>query len=588
MYTNKNLLLMPMDKITSFQKRLAYMIIITFLAFSSARLDGFPVHKAHLDQNVFSHVRSLIKKRVTEGGAPPQITINGEPIYATFMLDIFYRRTDFQPAWVVNALKLEQAYYLVETIEASYLEGLTPDHYHLRTIKTLLSEVYENRNKKAPQDPGKLVDLDLLLTDAFLLLGCHFSAGCVNPLTVKAEWFSKHGKLDAAAVLEIALRENRVKETLQGLLPPQDSYAKLKQALNAYRKIVIKGGWPAIPEGSSLKIGFRDERIIPLRQRLIVSGHLDLDDNVPTVTFDRALENAVKKFQKLHGLHIDGVVGPSTLKALNASAHARSRQIELNLERMRWIYRNLGQRYITVNIADFTLDVIENSKKKFSMKVVVGKPFWHTPVFSDKMTYMVLNPSWNVPHSIALEEIIPKIKKDPDYLVKQNMKILKGWSEDEEEIDPNSIDLRSLDARNFKYRFRQEPGPLNPLGNIKFVFPNEFGVYLHDTPSKRLFAKSVRSFSHGCIRLEKPLELAEYLLKGTPDWTREKILAEIGTGKEQKIRLPEPVDIHILYLTAWVDEDGLLNFRDDIYGRDTRLDKSLRENPPRVLEEETQ
>jgi murein L,D-transpeptidase YcbB/YkuD len=579
---------MPVNKIASLHKRLTYIIIIAFLAFSSVRSEGFSVQKAYIDQTVLSHVRSLIKQRVTEGGSPLQITINGDPIYASFMLEIFYKRKDFQPAWVLDDLKLEQAHYLVATIEASYLEGLTPEHYHLRTIKTLLSEVHENSIKKAPQDPEKLVDLDLLLTDAFLLLGCHFSAGCVNPVTVEAEWFTKQGKVDAAAVLEVALRENRIKETLQGLLPPQDSYAKLKQALNAYRNIVIKGGWPAIPQGPSLKIGFKDKRILSLRKRLILSGQLDPDDNIPTVTFDTALENAVKKFQDLHGLDIDGVVGPSTLKALNASAQARARQIELNLERMRWIYRNLGQRYIIVNIADFTLDVVENNKKNLSMKVVVGKPFWHTPVFSDKMTYIVLNPSWNVPHSIAEEETIPKIKKDPDYLAKHNMKILKGWSEDEETIDPNSIDWRSLDARNFKYRFRQEPGPLNPLGSIKFVFPNEFGVYLHDTPSKRLFAKSVRSFSHGCIRVEKPLDLAEYLLNESPDWTREKILAAIETGKEQKIRLPEPVDIHILYLTAWIDDGGLLHFRDDIYGRDERLDKSLRENPPRAVTEESQ
>ena len=561
-------------------------IIISVLAFSSVISEGVSVHKTYADQNALSHIQSLIKKRVTEGGSPPHITIAGEPIFSSFMLEVFYKRKDFQPAWVLNALTLEQAYYLIDTIEASYLEGLTPDHYHLRTIKTLLIDVYEKRNNKAPQDPEKLVDLDLLLTDAFLLLGCHFSAGCVNPVTVEAEWFTKHGKLDAAAVLEIALREHRVKETLQGLLPPQDSYARLKQALNAYRKIAIKGGWPSIPEGPSLKIGAQDERVILLRRRLILSGHLDPEESVPSVTFDRALEDAVKTFQELHGLDIDGVVGSSTLKALNISAEARARQIELNLERMRWISGNLGQRYITVNIADFSLNVVENNTKKLSMKVVVGKPFWHTPVFSDKMTYIVLNPSWNVPHSIAVEETIPKIKKDPDYLSKHNMKVLKGWGEGEEEIDPNSIDWQSLNARNFKYRFRQEPGSLNPLGSIKFVFPNEFGVYLHDTPSKRLFAKSVRSFSHGCIRLEKPLDLAEYLLKGSPNWTREKILAEIGTGKEQIIRLPEPVDIHILYLTAWVDEDGRLNFRDDIYGRDARLDKSLRENPPRVLKEE--
>lgn len=562
-------------------------IIITLsLVLSFVFSEGFSAQKSYYDQTTLSEVRTLIKKHLAEGGSPFHITVRGEPIYSSFMLETFYKRHAFEPAWVLNDMRLLQAYYLIEAIEAAYLEGLTPDHYHLRPVKALLIEVQENISKKAPQDPTTLADLDVLLTDAFLLLGCHFSAGCVNPVTIEAEWFTKRGRVDAAAVLDIALNENRVKETLQSLLPPQDSYTKLKQALQAYRKIVIKGGWPAIPEGPSLKVGFQDERIIPLRQRLIISGYLHPDENIPTVTFDVALENAVKKFQSLQGLDVDGVVGPATLKALNTSAEARALQIELNLERMRWIYRNLGQRYIIVNIADFTLNVIENNRAILSMRVVVGKPFWHTPVFSGKMTYIVLNPSWNVPKSIALEETIPKIRKDPDYLTKHNMKILKGWSENAEEIDPNTINWSSLDVKNFKYRFRQDPGPKNPLGRIKFMFPNEFGVYLHDTPSKRLFSKSVRSFSHGCIRLEKPLDLGEYVLKGDPDWTREKMLAEIETGKEQIVRLPEPVDIHIIYLTAWVDDEGFLHFRDDIYERDARLDESLRENPPRALKEE--
>jgi murein L,D-transpeptidase YcbB/YkuD len=567
-------------------KYLTCTIITLSLALSFVCSEGFSVQKPHYDHITLSQVRTLINKRITEGGSPLNITIRGELIYSSFMLETFYKRRNFQPAWVLNDIRLLQAYYLVDTIEGAYLEGLTPDHYHLRTIKALFTEVQENMSNKAPQDPETLFDLDLLLTDAFLLLGCHFSAGCVNPVTIEAEWFTKRGSVDAAAVLDIALNENRVKETLQSLLPPQDSYTKLKQALKAYRKIVIKGGWPAIPEGPSLKVGFQDERIIPLRQRLILSGYLHPDENIPTVTFDTALENAVKKFQNLHGLDVDGVVGPATLKALNTSAEARARQIELNLERMRWIFRNLGQRYIIVNIADFRLNVIEKNHTSLSMRVVVGKPFWHTPVFSEKMTYIVLNPSWNVPRSIAVEETIPKIKKEPDYLAKHNMKILKGWSENAEEINPDTIDWASLDDQNFNYRFRQEPGPQNPLGRIKFMFPNEFGVYLHDTPSKRLFAKSVRSFSHGCIRLEKPLDLAEYVFKGSSDWTPEEILAEIETGEEQIVRLPEPVDIHIIYLTAWVDDDGFLHFRDDIYERDARLDESLRENPPRALKEE--
>ncbi len=296
--------------------------------------------------------------------------------------------------------------------------------------------------------------------------------------------------------------------------------------------------------------------------------------------FDDALEKAVIMFQKLHGLKTDGIMGHMTLKALSVPAETRARQIEINMERMRWISRNPGQRYIKVNIADFTLDVVEKDHPVLSMKVVVGEPFWHTPVFSAKMTHLVLNPSWNVPRSIAIAEIIPKIQKNMNYLKKENMKVIKGWEDKAGEIDPETVDWEAMNADTFNYRLRQEPGPLNPLSQIKFMFPNQFGVYLHDTPSKGLFERNIRSFSHGCIRLEKPLELAEYVLKKDPKWTRDKIVSEIKEVKEKEVGLPEPIYVHILYLTAWVDENSLLNFRDDIYGRDKKLGEALKKVPP--------
>jgi L,D-transpeptidase YcbB len=210
---------------------------------------------------------------------------------------------------------------------------------------------------------------------------------------------------------------------------------------------------------------------------------------------------------------------------------------------------------------------------------VVGKPFWNTPVFTAKMTHLIVNPAWNVPDSIARREVLGKIRKDPGYLAKQNIKVFKGWGTREETIDPNTIDWSA--AKTSVYRFRQEPGPLNPLGHLKFVLPNEFDVYLHDTTSKRLFSETVRTFSHGCTRIEKPLELAEYLLKDDPRWSREKILAAIQSGTQQKIMIPDPLNVHFLYLTAWVDEGGTLQFRNDIYGRDKSLDEALLAGPVR-------
>jgi murein L,D-transpeptidase YcbB/YkuD len=223
--------------------------------------------------------------------------------------------------------------------------------------------------------------------------------------------------------------------------------------------------------------------------------------------------------------------------------------------------------------------VIENETSILPMKVVVGKPFWNTPVFTAKMTHLIINPSWNVPDSIAREEILKKIKNDPHYLAKQNMKVLRGWGPAEEIIDPDTIDWSKISAKRLIYRFRQEPGPLNPLGNLKFVLPNKFGVYLHDTSAKSLFSKDVRTLSHGCTRIEKPIELAEYLLQEDPRWTRENIVAAIQEGTEQKVFIPHPLNVHFLYLTAWVDESGTLQFRNDVYGRDKGLDEALAGKP---------
>jgi murein L,D-transpeptidase YcbB/YkuD len=250
------------------------------------------------------------------------------------------------------------------------------------------------------------------------------------------------------------------------------------------------------------------------------------------------------------------------------------------MERLRWILGSLEQRCVIVNIADFKLHVIENGRSILSMKVVVGKRYRRTPVFTAKMTYLVINPSWSIPDSIARKEILEKIKEDPHYLAEQNIKVFRGRGSHKEGIDPERIDWAEITPDSLIYNFRQEPGPLNPLGRIKFMLPNQFDVYLHDTPSKRLFSKNVRTFSHGCTRIEKPIELAEYVLRDAPGWTRGKLLDAIEKGTEQKVPIPRPLNVYFLYLTAWVDQDGTIQFRNDIYGRDNRLDEALRKKPP--------
>jgi murein L,D-transpeptidase YcbB/YkuD len=529
---------------------------------------------------VVTDTSALLKKRITESGSPPKLTVRNERLLAAELLADFYQKLNYRPVWIGLQGPLNRVESLVDVISRVGEEGLTPDYYHLSAIRSLLSDISSNREKQPVRSSEMLTDLELLLSDSYLLLGCHFSAGCIDPVTLEAEWFIHRDELDITSVFERALREGRIQDSLHGLLPRQDEYTKMKQYLVRYREIAARGGWPVIPEGNKLRKGEQDGRVILLRERLVTGGYLSPRQMSAGKLFDSALEQAVIRFQKQHGLDADGIIGRGTLKELNVSAGERARQIELNMERLRWLSGNLGQRYIEVNIADYTLNVVEANRNILRMKVVVGKPFWHTPVFSETMRYLVLNPEWNVPKSIALEEVIPKIQKNPGYLGRENMKVLRGWGGEEEKIDPATIQWADMNRETFRYRFRQDPGPRNPLGTIKFMFPNRFGVYLHDTPSKRLFERSVRSFSHGCIRLEKPLDLAEYVMKKDPKWTRERIVSEIKKGEKKEVRLPEPVTVHILYLTAWVDEDGLLHFRDDIYGRDAKLDEAMRKHPP--------
>lgn len=516
----------------------------------------------------------LIEKRITEWKTPSTEAIREERIYSAVLVKNFYKGRNFKPAWSQDG-RLTQADTIIKAVEEAYDDGLTPDHYHLVPIRSLV-----NKAGKYPiKDASLMADLDILLTDAFLTLGCHLSGGCVDPVTIETEWFAKQGTVDVSSALEQAIRNKLIREALMMLRPEQGAYGRLRKALTRYRELSLRGEWPLVSAGIRLEKGSVSDRVLELRRRLAASGDLEAVETKPADLFDEKLEQSVIFFQKRHGLNEDGVVGSATFNALNVPLKQRIRQIELNMERLRWILSNQEQRYIVVNIANFSLDVIEDLKPVLSMKVVVGKPFLRTPVFTARMTYIIINPSWNVPDSIARKELLGNIQKNPQYLAGQNIKVLRGWSTKEEEIAPETIDWLKITPENLPYRFRQKPGPLNPLGHIKFMLPNKFDVYLHDTNARRLFSADTRAFSHGCTRIEKPVELAEYLLRDDPAWSRERLLAAMDKGLERKVILPHPLNVHFLYLTAWVDGEGTLQFRKDIYGRDSLLDEALRRKP---------
>jgi murein L,D-transpeptidase YcbB/YkuD len=335
-------------------------------------------------------------------------------------------------------------------------------------------------------------------------------------------------------------------------------------ALAKYRTIARAGGWPRVSAGAPLGPGDRSQRVRELRRRLAVTG--DSRSTSDSDIYDAELDRAVRAFQERHGLAPDGRVGSRTLEALNVPVEDRIRQLEINLERFRWLPPDLGTELVWVNIPEFRLRAFRDGREVLSMPVVVGAARSPTPTFHEKIVHAVLNPYWNVPESIALDEVAPKAKGDPGYLRRAQFELL---DERGSPLPPEKFEADLL--REGRHRIRRKPGPFNDLGRIKFMLPNPFRVYLHDTPARHLFERASRAFSHGCIRLGRPLELARYLFDGR----YEELESGLGTGEERVMRVARPVPAYIVYFTAWQDGEGAVNFRDDVYGRDARLSLDL-------------
>ena len=527
-----------------------------------------------------NRIREALRTRIETAGSPPKIVIGDEVIHSSVHLPRFYEDRAYKPAWIGEEGCLPAFPDLLVMIRRAGEEGLRPGDYHLERIEAASRSLRENREITEGESAGKAAELDLLCTDAFILYGSHLLAGKVDPEMIDSEWVASRREGDMADVLRQALHSDRVEGALMDLLPKDSAYGRMKRALLLYREMAARGGWTPVPPGMVLRKGDRSERVRILRDRLAATGDIIVDVPEDQDLLDEGLEGSVRRFQQRCGLDADGIVGPLTLAALNIPVEKRLRRIELNMERWRWLPQDLGKRYVLVNIADFRLEVKEDTETVLDMRIIVGRDYRRTPVFSDWITYLVFSPFWHIPPSLAVQDKLPLIKKDPEYFKKQRIRILRGWGTDEKEIDPATVDWSRVGASNFNYRLRQDPGLLNALGGVKFMFPNRFNVYLHDTPARELFAKSVRMFSSGCIRIEKPFDLAVYSLKGDPRWTAESIRTAMNRAGEQTVRLPERIRIHLLYWTAWVDEDGTVHFREDIYGRDRRLVEALFEEPP--------
>lgn len=350
------------------------------------------------------------------------------------------------------------------------------------------------------------------------------------------------------------------------VLNPQ--YYLLQKAMWHYQEILAKGGWDSIPEDINLeKIGINAVSI-PLKNRLGAEGYL-LNKNTLTMG---DLKESLKLFQANNGLAVTGNLDSFTINTLNISPQQRIDQLKINSERWMAEPCSMGKYYLFVNVADFSMKVVKNDTVRLQMKIIVGRPYRPTPVFHARLTHLIFNPTWNIPPTILKNDILPAVKKNRSYLRKKHIRVFRTVNGVRREVSINSINWKRISAENFPYELIEDPGPNNPLGVVKFMFPNSHNVYMHDTPTKELFKETELTFSSGCIRLSKALDLANYLLKNAKGWDEERIKKTVKKGKTIAVLMPEPIEVYIEYFTAWVNEHDILQFRKDIYNKDIAVE----------------
>ena len=540
-----------------------YRLTITVLVLIILNLVSYSSSLAQVEQ-----ANVIIGQKIDELWTTGKLRIGYADIASEHWLPALYERNDFQLLWQ-NPQNVAD---LLNDIGKIAEDGLDPEDYHLSQLLVLKLRLDENQSS----GPELLADYDILLTDSLVRLCYHLQFGKVDPESLDPAWnMSRQVRnKNPVAAIEKRLQTGSLAAGLRNIRPKNTYYHLLKSALKKYRRIQDAGGWEMMPEGPTLKPGMTNPLVSQLRKRLAVSGEFEgiLTDSDH---YDDDLKAAVMRFQTRHRLDVDGLVGKNTYTALNITVKQRIDQIRVNLERARWVFHKLPKDYILVDIAGFQAYHYEGADvSAWTSKVQVGKPFRKTPVFKSKIKYIVFNPTWTVPPTILKEDILPKIKKNTGYLNKMNISVIdrKGRI-----VNPESVKWSKY-KETAPYTFRQEPGPNNALGRMKFIFPNKHFIYLHDTPSRALYGRQDRAFSSGCIRVQKNIELAELLLNDPEKWNRESIQEVIDSKETKRVNLPKPKPVLLLYVTIWFDENDAIIFKKDVYDRDRQVLDGLKED----------
>lgn len=482
-------------------------------------------------------------------------------------LQTVYKNRAYAPLWVEQDELNDSGQALLRTLADAHEHGLDPTDYSLDAIRNQIEKLDSNK-------PDIQADTELRLSSAYLAYAEDMLTGRFPPKLDK-KWHYPVPSMDAAAQLTQAADSDDIAKTLAGLAPTLKDYQVLVEARKKLVTIMNRGGWSPIQLTETLEPGQTHSDVSELRKRLQQEGYYDGDDK--SQTYDQALQSAVKSFQRAHGLNDDGRLGAKTRKWLNVSAIEKLRSIDINLERMRSLPRDLGERYVWVNLTNYRVKGVIDGQTDIDMRVVIGKQQldMQTPAFADVIQYVEINPYWNIPESITIGEMAPAMLADPNYLASKNIKVLDGWGDNADEIDPSEINWNAVANGEVTFRLRQEPGNGNALGRMKIMFPNDYNIYLHDTPAGALFSRDDRTFSHGCIRLHKPKDMTLWVLSDH-QWGMSDLQDVLDSMENTRINLKKPIPVYIVYLTAWADDQGNIQYRDDFYNRDAGFHQVMR------------